>query len=294
MEYADFLHGDDDGIIGTQPPLEEVQSQESPGEIAAGGGGGCGQSYTMKGDLLLVSSWLNMSMDPVVGNNQSLGAFWQRIETYFHDNKDFPSTRNKKSLQGRWTFINGMVQKFCTHYARALHSRRSGMIEGESIVEACKMFQAVEHKEFTLLPCWRELRHHPKWQSESSRKKQKTSIAGSPASTQHVESSPEQKLGMPLLSLPFHVLNGYLTALARRRLMAVLPRQSQLSAPMKEIFDRQFSLKERIEKDRVERFAEMMNVERQRLRFEEERMQMEKVNQKMLIVNMDHSQMDED
>ena len=62
----------------------------------------------------------------VVGSNQSLGAFWKRIEAYFNNNKDFLSTCNKKSLQGRWMSINGMVQKFCGHYARALRTRRSG------------------------------------------------------------------------------------------------------------------------------------------------------------------------
>jgi hypothetical protein len=144
MEYVDFLRGDDDaipwddvvpltqeGLSGSQAPAPVVQSEDAPTEVAAAGGRG--QSYSMKEDLLLVSTWLNVSMEPVVGSNQSLGAFWHRIESYFHDNKDFPSTRNKKSLQGRWAFINGMVQKFCGHYARAMRSRRSGTTEGETV-----------------------------------------------------------------------------------------------------------------------------------------------------------------
>ncbi|XP_062232429.1 glutathione S-transferase T3-like [Phragmites australis] len=261
MEYADFLRGDDDaipwddvvpmtqeGLSGTLPPAPVVQSQDAPTELATAGGRG--KSYSMKEDLLLVASWLNVSMDPVVGSSQSLGTFWQRIESYFHDNKDFPSTRNKKSLQGRWTFINGMVQKFWGHYAQAMRARRSGTTMGETIVEACKMFQAMEHNEFTLLPCWRELRHHPKWHSEASRKKQKTSgggEAGSPSSTQNVQSSPV------------------------------------VGAPEK-----------KIEKDRADRFLEMMNVERQRLQLKEERMQLEKVKEDMRIMNMDLSQMDDE
>jgi hypothetical protein len=63
---------------------------------------------------------------------------------------------------------------------------------------------------------------------------------------------------------------------------------------MKEVFDRQFSMKEKFEKERAERFAEMMYVERQRLRLEEERMQLEKVKEEMRIMNMDLSQMDDD
>ncbi|XP_062181965.1 glutathione S-transferase T3-like [Phragmites australis] len=276
MEYADFLRGDDDaiswddvvpttqeGIIGTQPPVAQ----------------------------------LNVSMDPVVGSNQSLGAFWQRIESYFHENKDFPSTRNKKSLQGRWTFINDMVQKLCGHYARTMSSRRSGTTEGETIVEACKMFQAVEHKEFTFLPCWQELRYHPKWQSESSHKKQKTSGVGSPtspASTQNMQSSP----GVDEADAPASNATPRPKRPPGRTRSNEVARGSTLSnsasAPMKEIFDQQFSLKEKIEKDRAERFAEMMNVERQRLRLEEERTQMKKVKEEMVIMNMDLSQMDEE
>ncbi|XP_062184648.1 uncharacterized protein LOC133888425 [Phragmites australis] len=252
-----------------------------------------GQSYSMKEDLLLVASWLNMSMDPVVGSNQSLGAFWQRIESYFHDNKDFPSTCNKKSLQGRWTFINGMVQKFCGHYARAMHARRSGTTEGEMIVEACKMFQAVEHKEFTLLPCWRGLRHHLKWLSEMSRKKQKTSgrgEAGSPSSTQNVQSS--SVVGAPE---PPDATGRARRPAGRTRSKEVArasTSSNSASALMKDIFDQQFSLKEKIEKDRAERFAKMMNVEWQCLRLEEEHMQLEKVKEEMRIMNMDLSQMD--
>ena len=139
MEYAPFLRGDEDDIpwddvvpptqddfIGTQIPTSDEQN-ELPAAC------GRGSSYTIQEDLLLVKSWLNVSMDPVVGTNQSMGAFWQRIETFYHEHKEFPTTRNKKSLQGRWTFVNGMVQRFCGHYAKALRTRRSGMTEADTV-----------------------------------------------------------------------------------------------------------------------------------------------------------------
>jgi hypothetical protein len=71
-------------------------------------------------------------------------------------------------------------------------------------------------------------------------------------------------------------------------------------------------MKDKIEKERAERFAELMDVERQRLRLEEERMkmelekeqqrlrleaermQMEKEKEERHIMSMDLSQMDED
>ena len=160
------------------------------------------------------------------------------------------------------------------------------------------MFQAVEHKEFTLLPCWRELRHHPKWQSEASRKKQKTSSAagdGSPSLTQNM--SPSQPAGIA------HETGSEGAVRAKRPVGRTRSKEigrgsftasNSASAPMKEVFDRQFSMKEKFEKERAERFAEMMYVERQRLRLDEERMQLEKVKEEMRIMNMDLSQMDDD
>ncbi|XP_062179428.1 uncharacterized protein LOC133884046 [Phragmites australis] len=241
---------------------------------------------------------------PVVGSNQSIGAFWQRIETFFHEYKDFHSTRNKKSLQGRWTFINGMVQRFCGHYAKAVRNRRSGMTEPDTIAAACQMFQSVEKKEFTLLPCWVELRHHPKWQPEASRKMQKTSAVGSPASMQHVESCPG-------VNEPDGAAAGPSSGGTRPKRPPGHNRSKEVacgssssnsaSGPMIEIFDRQIAMKEKVEKERAERFAKMMRIEQQRLRLEEERVQLEKVNEEREkvkeereIMNMDLSQMDED
>ena len=39
--------------------------------------------WTPVEDMVLISSWLNTSKDPVVGNEQRSGAFWNRIATYF-------------------------------------------------------------------------------------------------------------------------------------------------------------------------------------------------------------------
>ena len=60
------------------------------------------------------------------------------------------------------------------------------------------------------------------------------------------------------------------------------------------MFDRQIAMKEKLEKERAERFAEMLRIEQQRLRLEKERVQLENVKEEREIMNMDISQMDED
>ena len=63
---------------------------------------------------------------------------------------------------------------------------------------------------------------------------------------------------------------------------------------MIEIFDHQITMKEKVEKERAERFAKMLRIEQQRLRLEEERVQLEKVKEEREIMNMDLSHIDED
>ncbi|XP_062232851.1 uncharacterized protein LOC133930193 [Phragmites australis] len=184
-----------------------------------------------------------------------------------------------------------MVQRFYGHYARAVRNRRSGTTEPDT------MFQATENKEFTLLPCWVELWHHPKWKSETSRKKQKTFTAGSPASMQHVESSPGVNVPEGVAAGPSSAGPRLKWPPGRNCSKEVARGSSSLnsaSGPMIEIFDCQLVMKEKVEKDRAERFAKMMRIEQQRLRLEEERVQLENVKEEREIMNMNLSQMDED
>ena len=42
-------------------------------------------------DILLVSAWLNVGIDPIQGVDQTHGTLWTRIHDYFHANKMFES-----------------------------------------------------------------------------------------------------------------------------------------------------------------------------------------------------------
>ena len=54
---------------------------------------------------MLVSAWLNVSLDPVRGVNHSKDTYWKRIHDYFHSHKDFESDRTQSSLMNRWSSI---------------------------------------------------------------------------------------------------------------------------------------------------------------------------------------------
>jgi len=77
-------------------------------------------------DEVLVSSWLNISLDPVVGKDQKGGRYWSRIYEYFHEHKTCSSKRTINSLMHRWETIQKCVNKFCGCLTRIELRRQSG------------------------------------------------------------------------------------------------------------------------------------------------------------------------
>jgi hypothetical protein len=77
-------------------------------------------------DEVLVSAWLNISLDPVVGKDQKGGRYWSRICDYFHEHKTCSSKRTINSLMHRWETIQKSVNKFCGCLTRIELRRQSG------------------------------------------------------------------------------------------------------------------------------------------------------------------------
>ncbi|XP_038684894.1 glutathione S-transferase T3-like isoform X2 [Tripterygium wilfordii] len=134
--------------------------------------------------MMLISAYLNICLDPVIGNQQKLGAYWERIEKYFNENKESENIfRTKGSLQHRWDKIQREVNKFCGHYAKIEGRQQSGYTDQDKIMAAQQMFKSIEGHAFHFLHCWHELRHHPKWLMDQSTKKTKNTKNASPQSS---------------------------------------------------------------------------------------------------------------
>lgn len=84
------------------------------------------KNFSNQEDLLLVSAWLNISIDPIQGVNQSQGTYWERIYDYFHTNKEFDSTHTVVSLVNRCSTILHDVNAFCGCLARIQMLNQSG------------------------------------------------------------------------------------------------------------------------------------------------------------------------
>jgi hypothetical protein len=85
------------GVSNNIPPHNEEEARNEVPEVVKGNKRRS-KNFTLKEDEMLVSAWLNVSLDPVRGSNQSKDTYWKRIHDYFHSKKDFESDRTQSSL----------------------------------------------------------------------------------------------------------------------------------------------------------------------------------------------------
>ena len=84
--------------------------------------------------MLLIAAWLNVSMDPAQGDNQTHTNNWARIWKYYEENKErLESDRSATSLCNRWCTINEKVAKFIGFYNQILGRNQSGLSEQDKV-----------------------------------------------------------------------------------------------------------------------------------------------------------------
>ncbi|KAF7143236.1 hypothetical protein RHSIM_Rhsim05G0092900 [Rhododendron simsii] len=160
-----------------------------------------GGNFTDEEDKLLVSAYLNISLDAVQGNDQKRKTYWRRVWDYFHEHKSFISERNENSLMNRWSAIQLSVNKFCGCYAQIELRHQSGMTEEDKVSEAKTYYKSLEtakntsknsskNSSFQFEHCWKQLRYQPKWLEDFERrkpKKNKTWTVPSPSTPELVD-----------------------------------------------------------------------------------------------------------
>ena len=135
------------------------------------------RTWTPSDDVLLISSWLNTSKDPVIWNEQRCNAFWKRIADYFSASRRLAGSEKRKAshCKNRWQKINDQVCKFAGAYEAASRERTSGQNENDVLKVAHEIFFANHKKKLTLEHAWKELRNDQKWCALSTAKKEGSS-----------------------------------------------------------------------------------------------------------------------
>ena len=176
-------------LFGTQASEGSNFEQESPAARTPR------RAWTPIDDVVLISSWLNTSKDPVVGNEQRSDSFWKRIAAYFSASPMLAGCEKRGSTQckQRWHKLNDLVCKFCGAYEAASREKSSGQNENDVLKVAHEIFYNSYKKKFTLKHAWKELRNDQKWcelstvKNEGSSKKRKCDDGFDSASSQAVD-----------------------------------------------------------------------------------------------------------
>lgn len=102
------------------------------------------KNFTVSEDECLVSAYLNISKDPIIGTNQPIKGYWQRITEYFHEHKSTPYDRSQSSLQQRWGDIQKETSRFCGFYVEVERRKQSGLNVDDKVKKEVH-FKLFEH-----------------------------------------------------------------------------------------------------------------------------------------------------
>src|SRR5262249_2102515 len=91
------------------------------------------KNFSTEEDLMLVSAWLNISMDPIHGNDQKNQTYWERVHAYYHEHREFLSDRSPNALMHRWSNIQLAVGKFHGYYIQITNRQQSGVNEHDKV-----------------------------------------------------------------------------------------------------------------------------------------------------------------
>ncbi|XP_015945757.3 glutathione S-transferase T3-like [Arachis duranensis] len=106
------------------------------------------QHWQREDDKMLISAWLNISTDPIVGTDQKGETFWSRIHSYcveFNSNIKMGVVACKK----RWYKINKAVAQFAGCYDQASRNIRSGSNADDIKELAYKLYSTHYGQKFT-------------------------------------------------------------------------------------------------------------------------------------------------
>ena len=132
-QYGNFLQADSDFVepffSGSQNPSMPIQSLPKVEIVTSKRGG----NFSVDEDFLLISAWLNISMDAVHGTDQKGERFWMKICEYFCVNNTYGTRHSNTSLSSRWGNISRVTSRFAGFMAKIEAKNRSGATDEDKV-----------------------------------------------------------------------------------------------------------------------------------------------------------------
>ena len=125
-----------------------------------------GKNFSSEEDRQLYRSFLHVSQDPIAGNGQRAGAFWDRIARHYQKHKPHGrEDRPARSLETKWGAIKHDVAKFVAVHSQVLNLKESGTSLEDVLQRALELYRVKHPKQqgFLYIHCWTILKDIPRW-----------------------------------------------------------------------------------------------------------------------------------
>ncbi|KAL4598249.1 hypothetical protein ACB092_11G047700, partial [Castanea dentata] len=261
-------------------------------------------------DNLLVSAWLNISVDAVQGTDQKTDTFWEKVWQYFCENNTYGTTRSVSSVTSRWGTISREISKFAGLLAKIEARNPSGSTDQMKLEDAKVLYMKSSHNKkvaFAFEHCWAVLKNQPKW---TTLKKKSKGLPQTPSSIDQVGSNNDDTV---VLERP---IGRKAEKAKRKRTDGDTAFEDYLAKKLQYIQDAQEQEKEalRIKADRVRVEAERVDIEKeshekdkealrikadrvrvdaQRADIEKERLRLDTIREEGRVMTMETSGMNE-
>ena len=129
QSFTNMMTLDNDAVVELLMASDPTPSSGGKGVSRRGSG------YIQCEDIQLCTSWMNISNDPIVGNEQPSKTYWNRIADDFHQNRDFDSNRSANSLEHRMGIILKDCMLFQACYEQIERHNPSGVPYQEHVLD---------------------------------------------------------------------------------------------------------------------------------------------------------------
>ncbi|XP_062080423.1 glutathione S-transferase T3-like [Humulus lupulus] len=119
--------------------------------------------WSKEATVLLISGWLNISKDAIVGNDQTSTHFWTRIAKCYNTNQKGEQTITGRQCKDHYNKMNQKVACFNGCSKRVRQAHHNGWSDEKIIENAHQLYKSKNsNSNFMLVDCWRLLKDEPK------------------------------------------------------------------------------------------------------------------------------------
>jgi len=106
---------------------------------------------------------LNVSKDPIRGNNKKFDTFWKEITEEFNRKGNGKPRREINQLKIHWSRVKSSITDFNDAWTQIAQMHTSGYSDDMLEEEAQKVYETRFGKRFQLVHWWKILKEEPKW-----------------------------------------------------------------------------------------------------------------------------------